>query len=130
MGHLFSIYFYSYGNATRYCISLCKYFVLQGCCEVVEMPMISDVIRQRQYALTGEKKRHVCRVILLFSVIVLYSTGLAYRRCDNNGTWELTTNNNKTWANYSECAKFLSHYNKNNEKVRVMSIPAFISPHH
>ncbi|XP_029561127.1 parathyroid hormone/parathyroid hormone-related peptide receptor [Salmo trutta] len=42
--------------------------------------------------------------------------GLAYRRCDNNGTWELTTNNNKTWANYSECAKFLSHYNKNNEK--------------
>uniref|UniRef100_A0A8C7TYY0 Parathyroid hormone/parathyroid hormone-related peptide receptor n=1 Tax=Oncorhynchus mykiss TaxID=8022 RepID=A0A8C7TYY0_ONCMY len=42
--------------------------------------------------------------------------GLAYRRCDNNGTWELTTTNNKTWANYSECAKFLSHYNQNNEK--------------
>lgn len=44
--------------------------------------------------------------------------GLAYRRCDNNGTWELSTANNKTWANYSECAKFLYHYNQSHEKVR------------
>ncbi|XP_030606861.1 parathyroid hormone/parathyroid hormone-related peptide receptor [Archocentrus centrarchus] len=41
--------------------------------------------------------------------------GLAYRRCDNNGTWELAAAN-KTWANYSECAKFLSHYNQSYEK--------------
>uniref|UniRef100_A0A8C2J5S6 Parathyroid hormone/parathyroid hormone-related peptide receptor n=1 Tax=Cyprinus carpio TaxID=7962 RepID=A0A8C2J5S6_CYPCA len=33
--------------------------------------------------------------------------GYAYRRCDINGTWEPASNNNKTWANYSECAKFL-----------------------
>lgn len=42
--------------------------------------------------------------------------GRAYRRCDNNGTWELATSNNKTWANYSECAKFL--YNQSHNKVR------------
>ncbi|XP_026231146.1 parathyroid hormone/parathyroid hormone-related peptide receptor [Anabas testudineus] len=40
--------------------------------------------------------------------------GLAYRRCDNNGTWEMTTTN-KTWANYNECAKFL-HGNHSHEK--------------
>ncbi|XP_014836409.1 PREDICTED: parathyroid hormone/parathyroid hormone-related peptide receptor isoform X1 [Poecilia mexicana] len=32
--------------------------------------------------------------------------GLAYRRCDSNGTWKLVSVN-KTWANYSECSKFL-----------------------
>ncbi|KAL2097326.1 hypothetical protein ACEWY4_006533 [Coilia grayii] len=42
--------------------------------------------------------------------------GFAYRRCDLNGTWELATTNNKTWANYSECAKFLGHYNPNEER--------------
>ncbi|XP_018603155.1 parathyroid hormone/parathyroid hormone-related peptide receptor [Scleropages formosus] len=42
--------------------------------------------------------------------------GHAYRRCDGNGTWELVSSNNKTWANYSECAKFLSHYNYNHKK--------------
>ncbi|KAG1933691.1 parathyroid hormone/parathyroid hormone-related peptide receptor [Pimephales promelas] len=42
--------------------------------------------------------------------------GHAYRRCDFNGTWELASNNNKTWANYSECAKFLTHYNQNQER--------------
>uniref|UniRef100_A0A7N8X4A1 Parathyroid hormone/parathyroid hormone-related peptide receptor n=1 Tax=Mastacembelus armatus TaxID=205130 RepID=A0A7N8X4A1_9TELE len=36
--------------------------------------------------------------------------GRAYRRCDNNGTWELAIAN-KTWANYNECKKFLHHYN-------------------
>ncbi|XP_023671549.1 parathyroid hormone/parathyroid hormone-related peptide receptor isoform X4 [Paramormyrops kingsleyae] len=42
--------------------------------------------------------------------------GHAYRRCDMNGTWELASTNNKTWANYSECAKFLAHYNQSREK--------------
>ncbi|XP_072297849.1 parathyroid hormone/parathyroid hormone-related peptide receptor [Eucyclogobius newberryi] len=41
--------------------------------------------------------------------------GQAYRRCDNNGTWEMTTSNNKTWANYSECAKFLYNQSHNKE---------------
>ncbi|XP_049602633.1 parathyroid hormone/parathyroid hormone-related peptide receptor [Syngnathus scovelli] len=42
--------------------------------------------------------------------------GRTYRRCGNNGTWEISAANNKTWANYSECAKFLYHYNQNQEK--------------
>ncbi|KAK2822540.1 hypothetical protein Q5P01_022605 [Channa striata] len=42
--------------------------------------------------------------------------GLAYRLCDNNGTWELATTN-KTWANYNECTKFFYHYNHSDEKV-------------
>jgi len=50
----------------------------------------------------------------------VWCLGLAYRRCDNNGTWELVTAN-KTWANYNECAKFLYHYNHSHEKVRSVS---------
>uniref|UniRef100_A0A8C6U348 Parathyroid hormone/parathyroid hormone-related peptide receptor n=1 Tax=Neogobius melanostomus TaxID=47308 RepID=A0A8C6U348_9GOBI len=41
--------------------------------------------------------------------------GHVYRRCDSNGTWELATTNNKTWANYSECAKFLYNQSHNKE---------------
>ncbi|XP_029463781.1 parathyroid hormone 2 receptor [Rhinatrema bivittatum] len=29
--------------------------------------------------------------------------GLAYRRCNLNGTWDLVQTFNRTWANYSEC---------------------------
>uniref|UniRef100_U3ID75 Parathyroid hormone/parathyroid hormone-related peptide receptor n=1 Tax=Anas platyrhynchos platyrhynchos TaxID=8840 RepID=U3ID75_ANAPP len=41
--------------------------------------------------------------------------GHAYRRCDLNGSWELVPGNNRTWANYSECAKFLT--NETRERV-------------
>ncbi|RXM27465.1 Parathyroid hormone/parathyroid hormone-related peptide receptor [Acipenser ruthenus] len=41
--------------------------------------------------------------------------GHAYRRCDMNGSWELAPSN-RTWANYTECAKFLTHYSQNHEK--------------
>ncbi|XP_077160792.1 parathyroid hormone/parathyroid hormone-related peptide receptor [Paroedura picta] len=34
--------------------------------------------------------------------------GHAYRRCDMNGSWALVSSSNLTWANYSECAKFLN----------------------
>uniref|UniRef100_A0AAY4D4T4 Parathyroid hormone/parathyroid hormone-related peptide receptor n=1 Tax=Denticeps clupeoides TaxID=299321 RepID=A0AAY4D4T4_9TELE len=42
--------------------------------------------------------------------------GHAYRRCDMNGSWELAASNNKTWANYNECAKFLRPYNESQER--------------
>ncbi|KAB0404269.1 hypothetical protein E2I00_006931 [Balaenoptera physalus] len=35
--------------------------------------------------------------------------GHAYRRCDRNGSWELVPGHNRTWANYSECVKFLTN---------------------
>ncbi|XP_069329675.1 parathyroid hormone/parathyroid hormone-related peptide receptor isoform X1 [Eulemur rufifrons] len=35
--------------------------------------------------------------------------GHAYRRCDQNGSWELVPGHNRTWANYSECVKFLTN---------------------
>ncbi|KAI1242513.1 hypothetical protein IHE44_0000043 [Lamprotornis superbus] len=41
----------------------------------------------------------------------------AYRRCDLNGSWELVPGNNRTWANYSECAKFLT--NETRERVGI-----------
>ncbi|KAH0627672.1 hypothetical protein JD844_003756 [Phrynosoma platyrhinos] len=34
--------------------------------------------------------------------------GHAYRRCDMNGSWVVVPSTNRTWANYSECAKFLT----------------------
>uniref|UniRef100_A0A8C2SFJ4 Parathyroid hormone/parathyroid hormone-related peptide receptor n=1 Tax=Capra hircus TaxID=9925 RepID=A0A8C2SFJ4_CAPHI len=42
--------------------------------------------------------------------------GHAYRRCDRNGSWELVPGHNRTWANYSECLKFLT--NETRERVR------------
>ncbi|KAL7977795.1 hypothetical protein Chor_010747 [Crotalus horridus] len=33
--------------------------------------------------------------------------GYAHRQCDLNGSWALVPNENRTWANYTECAKFL-----------------------
>uniref|UniRef100_A0A8B9F654 Parathyroid hormone/parathyroid hormone-related peptide receptor n=2 Tax=Neognathae TaxID=8825 RepID=A0A8B9F654_9PSIT len=41
--------------------------------------------------------------------------GHAYRRCDLNGSWELVPGNNRTWANYSECAKFLTNETRERE---------------
>ncbi|XP_026578376.1 parathyroid hormone/parathyroid hormone-related peptide receptor-like, partial [Pseudonaja textilis] len=34
--------------------------------------------------------------------------GFAHRQCDLNGSWALVPNQNRTWANYTECAKFLT----------------------
>eukprot|EP00062_Callorhinchus_milii_P023729 gi/632982912/ref/XP_007908388.1/ PREDICTED: parathyroid hormone/parathyroid hormone-related peptide receptor [Callorhinchus milii] len=33
--------------------------------------------------------------------------GQAYRKCDTHGNWELVVALNRTWANYTECTKFL-----------------------
>ncbi|XP_037706293.1 parathyroid hormone 2 receptor [Choloepus didactylus] len=33
--------------------------------------------------------------------------GVAFRHCNTNGTWDFVHNLNKTWANYSECLRFL-----------------------
>ncbi|XP_020854757.1 parathyroid hormone/parathyroid hormone-related peptide receptor isoform X3 [Phascolarctos cinereus] len=41
--------------------------------------------------------------------------GRAYRRCDSNGSWELVPGNNLTWANYTECVKFLNNETRDRE---------------
>ncbi|KAJ6655132.1 hypothetical protein lerEdw1_006036, partial [Lerista edwardsae] len=41
--------------------------------------------------------------------------GHAYRRCDTNGSWVLARSTNRTWANYSECAKFLTNNTRETE---------------
>ncbi|OWK02829.1 PTH1R [Cervus elaphus hippelaphus] len=46
--------------------------------------------------------------------------GHAYRRCDRNGSWELVPGHNRTWANYSECVKFLT--NETRERVRAFPL--------
>lgn len=66
-------------------------------------PSLSRAVR-----LSDSTVRNICAVCC---------PGLAYRRCDNNGTWEQASTN-KTWANYNECAKFLYHYNHSREEVR------------
>ncbi|XP_067834936.1 parathyroid hormone/parathyroid hormone-related peptide receptor-like [Heptranchias perlo] len=42
--------------------------------------------------------------------------GHAYRQCNANGSWELVPGNNRTWANYTECARYLAHMNQGTEK--------------
>ncbi|KAM4525416.1 parathyroid hormone 3 receptor isoform 3-T3 [Odontesthes bonariensis] len=34
--------------------------------------------------------------------------GQAYRQCDVSGNWELVPSNNRTWANYTECTRYLT----------------------
>ncbi|XP_045434747.1 parathyroid hormone/parathyroid hormone-related peptide receptor isoform X2 [Pipistrellus kuhlii] len=41
--------------------------------------------------------------------------GHAYRRCDRNGSWELVPGHNRTWANYTECLKFLTNETRERE---------------
>uniref|UniRef100_A0A3P9MFR6 Parathyroid hormone/parathyroid hormone-related peptide receptor n=1 Tax=Oryzias latipes TaxID=8090 RepID=A0A3P9MFR6_ORYLA len=44
--------------------------------------------------------------------------GRAYRQCDVTGNWELVTSNNHTWANYTECTRYLtSNHRSLQEKV-------------
>ncbi|GCB83305.1 hypothetical protein scyTo_0023752, partial [Scyliorhinus torazame] len=40
----------------------------------------------------------------------------AYRQCNVNGSWELVPSSNQTWANYTECARYLAHINQSTEK--------------
>ncbi|XP_032091836.1 parathyroid hormone/parathyroid hormone-related peptide receptor-like [Thamnophis elegans] len=42
--------------------------------------------------------------------------GHAYRRCDDNGNWQLVPNTNKTWANYTECVLFFAPERQDKEK--------------
>ncbi|XP_023556536.1 parathyroid hormone/parathyroid hormone-related peptide receptor isoform X3 [Octodon degus] len=41
--------------------------------------------------------------------------GHAYRRCDRNGSWEVVPGHNRTWANYTECLKFLTNETRERE---------------
>ncbi|XP_066483863.1 parathyroid hormone/parathyroid hormone-related peptide receptor [Tiliqua scincoides] len=41
--------------------------------------------------------------------------GHAYRQCDMNGSWVLARSTNRTWANYSECAKFITNNTRETE---------------
>ncbi|KAJ1099047.1 hypothetical protein NDU88_004151, partial [Pleurodeles waltl] len=41
--------------------------------------------------------------------------GHAYRRCDMNGSWDVATGHNRTWANYNECTKFLTNETRERE---------------
>uniref|UniRef100_A0A8C6I397 Parathyroid hormone/parathyroid hormone-related peptide receptor n=1 Tax=Mus spicilegus TaxID=10103 RepID=A0A8C6I397_MUSSI len=41
--------------------------------------------------------------------------GHAYRRCDRNGSWEVVPGHNRTWANYSECLKFMTNETRERE---------------
>ncbi|KAK4826646.1 hypothetical protein QYF61_010574 [Mycteria americana] len=56
--------------------------------------------------------------------------GHAYRRCDLNGSWELVPGNNRTWANYSECAKFLTNETRERmaSSVIVKGFPELYTP--
>ncbi|ETE73959.1 Parathyroid hormone 2 receptor, partial [Ophiophagus hannah] len=42
--------------------------------------------------------------------------GHAYRRCNDDGNWQLVPNTNKTWANYTECVLFFAPEQQDQEK--------------
>ncbi|XP_017289451.1 parathyroid hormone 3 receptor isoform X2 [Kryptolebias marmoratus] len=43
--------------------------------------------------------------------------GRAYRQCDVSGNWELVPSNNRTWANYTECTRYLMSNHRGLEEV-------------
>ncbi|XP_032812989.1 parathyroid hormone/parathyroid hormone-related peptide receptor-like isoform X2 [Petromyzon marinus] len=44
--------------------------------------------------------------------------GHAYRKCESNGTWKMSTAN-RLWANYSECTEFLNPHVQAKEKESI-----------
>uniref|UniRef100_A0A3Q1FLR8 Parathyroid hormone/parathyroid hormone-related peptide receptor n=1 Tax=Acanthochromis polyacanthus TaxID=80966 RepID=A0A3Q1FLR8_9TELE len=42
--------------------------------------------------------------------------GRAYRQCDASGNWELVPSINRTWANYTECTRYLSSNHRSHEE--------------
>ncbi|XP_028332593.1 parathyroid hormone 3 receptor isoform X1 [Gouania willdenowi] len=42
--------------------------------------------------------------------------GRAYRQCDLSGTWEMVPSINRTWANYSECTRYLTTNHRSHEE--------------
>lgn len=79
--------------------------------------LLHTILSNKHCRSNGEKKQSCDSLFGLQMFFTVWCPGLAYRRCDNNGTWEQASTN-KTWANYNECAKFLYHYNHSHEKVR------------
>uniref|UniRef100_A0A3B5AE09 Parathyroid hormone/parathyroid hormone-related peptide receptor n=1 Tax=Stegastes partitus TaxID=144197 RepID=A0A3B5AE09_9TELE len=43
--------------------------------------------------------------------------GRAYRQCDASGSWELVPSINRTWANYTECTRYLTSNHRSHEEV-------------
>ncbi|XP_069547722.1 parathyroid hormone 3 receptor isoform X2 [Brachyistius frenatus] len=43
--------------------------------------------------------------------------GRAYRQCDVSGNWELVPSINRTWANYTECTRYLTSSHRSHEEV-------------
>ncbi|XP_013869384.1 parathyroid hormone 3 receptor isoform X2 [Austrofundulus limnaeus] len=43
--------------------------------------------------------------------------GRAHRQCDISGNWELVPSNNRTWANYTECTRYLMSDHRRLEEV-------------
>ncbi|XP_019217721.1 parathyroid hormone 3 receptor isoform X2 [Oreochromis niloticus] len=43
--------------------------------------------------------------------------GRAYRQCDVSGNWEQVASINRTWANYSECTRYLTFNHRSHEEV-------------
>lgn len=64
-----------------------------------------------------------CKELVLFmtSSPPLYDSGRAYRQCDLSGNWELVPSNNRTWANYTECTRYLMSDHRKLEEVCIQS---------
>lgn len=43
--------------------------------------------------------------------------GRAYRQCDASAKWEQVPTINRTWANYTECTKYLTSNQRSQDKV-------------
>ncbi|XP_028286487.1 parathyroid hormone 3 receptor isoform X2 [Parambassis ranga] len=48
--------------------------------------------------------------------LVYAGPGRAYRHCDVSGNWELVPSINRTWANYSECTRYLTFNHRGQEE--------------
>jgi len=61
----------------------------------------------------------VCLIYAVLPVTTSHTpvTGRAYRQCDVSGNWELVPSNNRTWANYTECTRYLTSNHRSLEDV-------------
>ncbi|XP_075684031.1 parathyroid hormone/parathyroid hormone-related peptide receptor [Rhinoderma darwinii] len=94
-------------------------FVAKGKCEQHLKPKAQDGFCQSEWdgivCWPEGKPGSIVSILCPEYIYDFNHKGHAYRRCDMNGSWELVLGNNRTWANYTECAKFLSNETRERE---------------
>lgn len=87
----------------KYWLSPALLIFLTSIIKVLAFSQMSNLEQNLLYALLQWTLRNLSTLPVFLRVF----TGVALRHCNPNGTWDFMHSLNKTWANYSDCLRFL-----------------------